>query len=156
MSEWTPSWEVICSAAIHCSAQLLRQAGWEVGPAQLCTLWLTVGSCPACATVVGVWTTGTRGRWVKAGDGDVCGLWAPRVAPNPQHPLSLVLESLLISSQTLKSQAPVLLINYLLPGLRVRLLGQINPRGGEATKRQTGAWGDLPPNLEHAPWSAHL
>lgn len=40
------------------------------------------------------------------------------------HPFALVLASPLISSQTLKSQEPVLLINYLLPELKAGCLAR--------------------------------
>jgi hypothetical protein len=64
---------------------------------------------------------------VEAWEGGICGL---RTQPqNLQKSSELVLPSLLISSQTLKSQEPVLLINYLLPELRAGLPGQIKPWG---------------------------
>lgn len=61
---------------------------------------------------------------------------------NPGHPSALVLPSPLIYNQTSKSQEPVLLINYLLPELRVGLPGQIKSQGvvwgGEKDMRSRG------------------
>lgn len=69
----------------------------------------------------------------------------------------LILPPLLISSQTLTSQEPVLLINYLLPALRTELPGQIKPRGGAGAGTRVGCMSGAHRLLDghhggHAPW----